>query len=365
VALFVAAIAIWFLVRVVEVLLLVFIAVLVAVYLSAVTDELQPRLRVARWIPLTITVIVTVAVLIGVAALLVPPVIDQTQALIGGLPNALTDAQTALAKLARRYPVLRETELADPSSGLVTSLINDATNFLRGSLVPYLRAGGKLFIEGFSVLIMALYLARNPTIYRTGMIALVPPRYRPLAERILRDISATLRAWVVGQLLAMLFLGVLTAAGLVALGVPYWLAFGAFTGLVAVVPFFGTLVSTLLPALFVIGGGNWIKVLAVILLGVLVHIIEANVIVPRIMERKVSLPPVLTISSVLIMAVLLGPIGLIVAVPVLAVTMVIVRHVLQEAIYGDAAPPIEAAVLKTTGQYRVPEPEPEPPPTPA
>lgn len=365
-ALFVAAIAIWFLVRVVEVLLLVFIAILVAVYLSAVTDELQPRLRVARWIPLTIAVVVTVAVLIGVAALLVPPVIDQTQALISGLPNALTDAQTALAKLARRYPVLRETELADPSSGLVTTLINDATNFMRGSLVPYLRAGGKLFIEGFSVLIMALYLARNPTIYRQGMIAIVPPRYRSLAERILRDISATLRAWVVGQLIAMLVLGVLTAAGLVALGVPYWLAFGAFTGLVAVVPFFGTLVSTLLPALFVIGGGSWIKVLAVILLGILVHLIEANVIVPRIMERKVSLPPVLTISSVLIMAVLLGPIGLIVAVPVLAVSMVIIRHVLQEAIYGDAAP-LEAAVLKTTGQYRVPEPDPEPvpPPTPA
>src|SRR5439155_1328554 len=107
--------------------------------------------------------------------------------------------------------------------------------------------------------------------------------------------------------------------GLWALGVPYWLAFGIFTGLVAVVPFFGTLVSTLLPALFVVGTGNWTKVLAVIVLGVLVHVIEANVVVPRIMERRLALPPVLTIASVLIMGTLIGVVGLVVAVPVLAV----------------------------------------------
>lgn len=344
-ALFVAAIAIWFLVRVVEVLLLVFIAVLLAVYLSAATDALQRRLRVRRWVGLTIAVVATVAGLIGMAALLMPPVIEQTRALISSLPNTLADAQTALAQLARRYPVLRSTELADPSSGIVATLINDATAFLRGSLVPYLRYGGKLFIEGFSVVVMALYIARSPGLYHLGLVSLVPPRFRSLADRIAVDIGATLRAWVVGQLLAMLVLAILTAVGLLALGVPYWLAFGAFTGLVAVVPFFGTLVSTLLPALFVVGSGNWVKVTAVILLGVLVHLIEANVIVPRIMERKVSLPPVLTISSVLIMATLLGPIGLIVAVPVLAVTMVIVRHVLHGAIYEEGAA-FEPAVLR-------------------
>src|SRR5207247_11000386 len=117
------------------------------------------------------------------------------------------------------------------------------------------------------------------------------------------------------------------ALGLWALGVPYWLAFGIFTGLVAVVPFFGTMVSTLLPALVVVGTGDWLRVLAVIALGVAVHVLEANVVVPRIMQRQVSLPPVLTIASVLTMGTLIGVVGLVVAVPVLAVTMVVVRHI--------------------------------------
>jgi len=353
VALFVAALAIWFIVRVVEVLLLVFIAVLCAVYLSGVTDILERRFRLARWLGLAIAVVATLAAVVGIGAVIVPPVLAQTQSLISGLPQTLTNIQNVIAGWAREYAVLRDTELANPASGLVASLINDATNFLRGSILPYVTAGGKLFIEGASVVVMSLYLAVQPRLYRDGILSLLPPRHRPVGARVLDDAGATLRAWVVGQLLAMLVLALLTAIGLWVLGVPYWLAFGIFTGLVAVVPFFGTLVSTLLPALFVVSTGNWVKVLAVILLGVAVHVVEANVVVPRIMERRLALPPVLTIASVLTMGILIGVVGLVVAVPVLAVTMVVLRHVVQGEVYGDAGH-AEPAVLRATGEFVAP-----------
>ncbi|NJD09519.1 MAG: AI-2E family transporter, partial [Gemmatimonadetes bacterium] len=153
-----------------------------------------------------------------------------------------------------------------------------------------------------------------------------PPRHRERARDILTVLGRTLRAWFVGQLLAMFVLGLLTWIGLVLLRVPYALAFGVFTGAVAIVPFFGTLVSTLLPALFVLGGGGMLQALWVVLLGVGVHLFEANVVAPMIMERQVHLPPVLTILSVLIMAHLLHVIGLLVAVPVLAVVLVVGRR---------------------------------------
>jgi predicted PurR-regulated permease PerM len=355
VALFVAALAIWFVIRVVEVLLLVFIAALCAVYLSAITDLLERRFRLARWLGLTTAVLATLAAVAGIGAIILSPVVEQTQALVSGLPQTLTNIQNVIAAWAREYPLLRNTELANPQSGLVVGLINDATTFLRGSLLPYVTAGGKLFIESASVVVIALYLARQPRLYRDGILSLVAPKHRPVAARIADDAGATLRAWVVGQLLAMTVLALLTALGLWVLGVPYWLAFGIFTGLVAVVPFFGTLVSTLLPALFVVGTGEWVRVLAVIALGVVVHVVEANVVVPRIMERQISLPPVLTIASVLVMGTLLGVVGLVVAVPVLAVVIVVVRHVLQGEIYGDATA-AEPAVLRATGEYRTPRP---------
>ncbi|HEY6808918.1 MAG TPA: AI-2E family transporter [Gemmatimonadales bacterium] len=355
-ALFVAALAIWFVLRVVGVLLLVFLAALVAVYLSSITDQLERRFRLRRWMGLSVAIVITLAGIAGVGALIVPQVIDQTQALVAGLPQSLTDIQNVLARWASEYPVLRRSELANPSSGLVASLINDATEFLRGSLFPYLRAGGKLFIEAASVVVMALYLARGPALYRDGVLSLVPPRQRDVAAGILADAGATLRAWVGGQLLAMTVLAVLTALGLLILGVPYWLAFGVFAGVAAVVPFFGTLVSTIIPALFVVGTGDWVRVVAVLLLGVVVHVIEANLVGPLIMEKKVSLPPVLTIASVLVMGTLLGLVGLVVAVPILAVTMVVIRHILQGQIYGDTVL-AEPAVLRHSAEFRIPKPK--------
>ena len=188
-------------------------------------------------------------------------------------------------------------------------------------------------IEVVSVAIMGIYLALHPGLYRELLIAIFPPVHRDLVRNVLQDLSRTLRAWIVGQIASMMLLGGLTAIGLWALGVPYWLTFGIFTGIVAIVPFFGSLVSTLLPAAFVLGEGGPGRALAVVLLGVLVHLVEGNLVAPLIMQRPVNLPPVMTIMGVLIMGKLLGPVGLLVAVPTLVVLDVIMRRILISRIY--------------------------------
>jgi predicted PurR-regulated permease PerM len=142
----------------------------------------------------------------------------------------------------------------------------------------------------------------------------------------------------------MFVLGALTAIGLWALSVPYWLAFGIFTGVVSVVPFFGTLISSLVPALFVLADGDGVRALLVLALGFVIHAIENNLVNPIIMQKHASLPPVLTIMSVLILGKLLGPMGLLVAVPLLSVVMVIVRKLLVERTYGDPPAGAHAAV---------------------
>src|SRR5439155_734234 len=80
---------------------------------------------------LTAAVLATLAVVAGIGAIILSPVVEQTQALIAGLPQTLTNTQNVIAAWAREYPFLRNTELANPQSGLVAGLINDATTFLR------------------------------------------------------------------------------------------------------------------------------------------------------------------------------------------------------------------------------------------
>jgi predicted PurR-regulated permease PerM len=203
-----------------------------------------------------------------------------------------------------------------------------------GDVVPKVLSLVNVLVSLFSVVVMALYLALHPALYREWLIVLFPPIHRDLVRDVLADCASSLRAYIVGLLLTMTFLGTLTAIGLYLLGVPYYITFGVFTGLATIVPFFGTLLATTLPALFVLtgpDGGH--AALWVIGLGIVVHLIEGNVVSPYIMSKQVDLPPVLTIVFVLVVGKLLGGLGLLVAVPALAVIMVIVRRILLTRIY--------------------------------
>ncbi|HEV2131545.1 MAG TPA: AI-2E family transporter [Longimicrobiaceae bacterium] len=316
-----------FMYSVAEILLLLFISALFAVYLATITDFLQERGGLPRWMGVSIALLITIVGLTAVGWLIVPPVLEQTQGLLEALPALLARWEVGLMALAARYPLLREM-MPPPEStgGYFSGAFGNLGDYFAG-IFPYLYSGLYLVIHLFSVLVMGIYFALRPEMYREGVIALAPPVHRELVRDIFGDLANTLRAWIVGQILAMIFLGVLTWIGLELLRVPYALAFGVFTAVVAIVPFFGTLVSTLLPALFMLGSGGLGHALLVALLGVVVHLLEANFVAPVIMERKVHLPPVLTILSVLIMAELLGVIGLLVAVPVLATLMVIIRRI--------------------------------------
>ncbi|MDO8666846.1 MAG: AI-2E family transporter, partial [Gemmatimonadales bacterium] len=233
--------------------------------------------------------------------------------------------------------LFRRTGIASTETGLVTTLLTETMEFLRRGVVGYATATGRLVIDGIAVMVMALYLAYRPSLYADGVVALAPPRHREATRAILADLGQTLRAWVGAQLLAMVVLALFTGLGLWLLDVPYWLAFSIFTGVVVLVPFFGTLVSTLLPALLVLGDRGGLAFLAVASVGVIVHVIEANLVHPIIMHHRVALPPVLTILSVLVMAKMGGVLGLLVAVPTLATVMVLTRHILIFQVYNERA----------------------------
>ncbi len=313
-----------------ELLILFFIAVLLAVYLSALTDWFQRRLRLPRALGIAAGVVLTVVAFWGVGFLLIPPLTTQVGDLLALMPRRLMIWEADLVRLAERYPVVRD--LLGPiqeGRSYFGSMFGEIGSWFTDA-VPYVFSGLWFLVHAFAVLAMAIFLTANPSLYRADLLQLVPPRNRVLASDILVELAGTLRAWLGGQLMAMAVLGVFTWIGLELLRVPYALAFGVFTGLAALIPFFGSLFSTLLPALYVLPFGGWLWALAVVLLGVVVHVFEANVVAPKVFERQVRLPPVWTLLSVLIALKLLGPIGMIVAVPILAVGRVLVKRLYVE-----------------------------------
>lgn len=344
----------WLLGVAADVFLLLFIAVILSLYLGAVTDFLVTRARLPRSLAFSAALISTVVAIVGLFWLLVPPVAEQTRQLFQVLPTYIDTWEGGIDRFMARFPAAQE--FWTPGEHRATRAVFTQVSGWFTDLAPKVFSLVHVFISIFSVAVMAIYLTLHPGIYREWLIALFPPIHRDLIRDVLRDLADTLRAYITGQLFAMFVLGALTAFGLWLLGVPYWLTFGVFTGAVAVVPFFGTLISTALPALFVLGGpGGLTKAMWVVLLGVGIHLFESNIVQPLVMAKKVELPPVLTIMSVLVVAKLLGPVGLVVAVPMLATLMVIVRRILINRIYEGKG--FRRSTRDVALMLRVPAPE--------
>ncbi|MBK8250900.1 MAG: AI-2E family transporter [Gemmatimonadetes bacterium] len=327
----------WLLARAADIFLLLFVAIIFSLYLGAASQGIERRTGLPRGVAFTVAFVATLAAAVGLVTLLVPPVVEQTQQLVANLPTYRDAWQAWVERLLARYPVLRQV-WADESGKMVGTLVQQAEAAL-GGVVPRVVGLGHAVVNIVSILVMSIFLALHPGTYREWLIALFPPVRRDLARDVLRDLANTLRSWIVGQLWAMAILAVLTAAGLYVLDVPYWLTFGVFTGAVAIIPFFGTLISSTIPALFVLGGegvfgmGPGGHAVAVAALGFLIHIVEANLVIPLITQKQVEIPPVLSMMAVLLVGRLLGPAGLPVAVPMLAVAIVLVRRILVNRVY--------------------------------
>ena len=322
----------WLAGQVAHVFLLLFIGIMISVYLGALSGVLQRRARIPGGWALGAAVLITLGGLAVLFYILVPPLIVQTRELVRVLPTYITGWEAAIDRLVGRVPALAS--VYEPGQHKLLLALYDQVAAQFNDVVPKVFGIVEVLISIFSVCVMGLYLAIHPALYREWLIALFPPIHRDLVRDVLTDCADSLRAYIVGLLLAMSFLATLTAIGLSVLHVPYALTFGVFTGLATIVPFFGTLLATALPVLFVIGGPDGgTRAIWVVVVGIVVHLIEGNVVAPLIMSKKVDLPPVLTIVFVLIIGALLGPLGLLVAVPGLAVIMVIVRRILLTRLY--------------------------------
>jgi predicted PurR-regulated permease PerM len=329
---------IWLFKTVAPVFVLLMLGVLISLYLGAVADWLREHTRMPEGLALAMAIFGSLGALVLLAFILVPPVIDQTRQLVQQMPTFISSWETGISNLASRFPALRDM-VGDQGDHRTVRALYDQLSGTFGSIPTKLFEMISAAISVFAVGVMGIYLTLHPALYREWLIALFPPIHRDLVRDVLADLADSLRAYIVGQLMTMTFLGAITALGLYVLNVPFWLPFGIFTGLVAIVPFFGTLLSTTLPALFVLTGTGYHgfsplgHALLVVGLGVVVHLIEGNIVSPLVMSKKVDLPPVLTIMAVLVIGQLLGPLGLIIALPTLAALMVIVRRILITRIY--------------------------------
>ena len=155
---------------------------------------------------------------------------------------------------------------------------------------------------------------------------------------MLADVCSTLQRWLLGQSVAMAFIGVFPTMALWILGIPFAVLLGFFSGLVSFVPFSGAVVSAVPPVLLALVFDP-ILALWVILAYVLIQQVESQVIQPVVMSRAVSLHPAVVLFGILVMGMLFGVVGLLLAVPLVASLQVLARELWVERMNQIGADP--------------------------
>lgn len=328
----VAAVAIvavaWLAWRLLDVLVLIFGGVLVATALRTLSNPLQERLRLPARLALGLTIVGLFA-LLGLAVWLMGDrVVEQFANLRQQLPKALDAAQGWLQSHSLGQTALDLWNNAKSGEQVWRRLASLAAMTL-GTLSSALL-----------VLVIGIYLAGDPSLYRRGFLHLVPLEQRPAVDRALRAAGVGLSRWLLGQGLSMLAIGSMTAIGLALLGMPMALTLGVITGLLAFVPFFGAVASGILIVLLAFAQGPAMALKAALLM-LAVQQAEDLLLLPFIQRWAVALPPVLGLIAAVMFALLFGPVGVLVATPMMVVLMILVRKLYVERVVETpaAAPP--------------------------
>ncbi len=189
-----------------------------------------------------------------------------------------------------------------------------------------------------------IFLAANPGMYRSGILQLLPASRRKRMGDVIDEVVITLRWWILGQFFSMTVIGSLTGIALWLLGMPFALALGILAGLFEFVPYVGPIVTGFLAGLLAFVESP-LQALYVVLIYTGIQQFESNVLTPIVHRYTVSLPPVLSLIGVLAMGALFGFVGVLVATPLLAVVLVLVKMIYIEEVLGEV-PELPRQLLK-------------------
>lgn len=179
-----------------------------------------------------------------------------------------------------------------------------------------------------------VYFAFSPNLYYEGAINLFPPNNQSRVREVLDTLGFNLRRWIVGRIIVMAINGGLTALGLWFLGVPLALPLGIITGFFNFIPNIGPFLAAI-PAVLIAFTQSPTQALYTAILFFIIQNLEGFVLSPLVQQKAVELPPVLIIAAQLLLGILFGFIGVLLAVPVVAVVFVLVRMLYIEDLLGN------------------------------
>lgn len=317
----------WLAWNVADILFLAFAGLLLGVFLRTLVRFLQRVIPLPSGWALLVVVVLLLGFFGFIIWLLTPRLSRDFSELINDVPAAFDHLENQLQQYPWGQSLLQwlppPMQLASPKGQLFAQFTGTLSTTLNG-------LANVIFI-----LFVGFFLAGDPQMYYAGLLHLVPSTRRERLRGVLDELIATLRWWLLGQLFSMVVIGALTGIGLWLLGMPFALAIGVVAGLLEFIPYVGPILTGALAGLFALMISPW-EALYVILLYIGIQQFEGNILIPLVHQYTVALPPALTLTAFLIVWSLFGFTGLLVATPLVAVVVVLVKMLyIEDVLHGS------------------------------
>jgi predicted PurR-regulated permease PerM len=315
------------LVRHPEVPLLLFGAILGAVFLDALARPLRRGLGAPRWLAVAVVALLLVAAVGAGAWAMGPPLYEQGSQLAERLPDLLGGVERTLSASLRPLRPSPGGDAAAPGWDGVARFVFGSLGGVFSTSLGVL--GGA--VAGFA---LSVFLALDPGRYRDGALLLLPERRRARVRGVLGAVTHALRWWLVGRAVAMAIVALLTGIGLVLLGMPLALSLALVAGVLTFVPYAGPVLAAV-PAVLIALAVSVQQALLVAALYWAIQLVENYVVTPLVQGRAVSLPAALLILAQVGFGTVLGGLGLLLATPLAVAAIVLVQALYVQDVLGE------------------------------
>lgn len=297
----------------INLLLLAFAGILLAVILRAITSWIERHTRLNGAIAYAATIFLLGAIAVGLGILLAPRMVTQLSEVARTMPQSLRRLEAPLERTAAGRDVLHAAQRILRGSG-AESHLSQMASAVTGAITDLVL-----------VVVIGFFAALSPRGYREGVLLLLPESRRPRARQIAGEMEHQLKWWLLGQMVPMVVLGIASAIGLWVLGVQLPWTLGLLTGLAVFLPYAGTILAGI-PSVLMGLEKSPHTAIYVLILYTLLHVAEGYFLTPLVQRRAVRLPPVLTVLVQYFLWTVAGILGLAMAAPLAGAGIVLVKE---------------------------------------
>ncbi len=305
-----------------EALMLIYVSALIAMGFSPLVRVIERRKgKTKRRVPRVLAILVIYLAIIGlvvlVGVIVVPPLIDQASTLWGKLPQEFKKLQAVLIKnklLTHSISLQEAVQNAPAGTG---------GNAVGTVLFAVWTVGGGVF-GTITILILSFYLLIEAEALFKYFVGFLNEAHRAHVTTASREVVSKVSAWLRAQMLLAGVMGTFAAIGLGIMGEPFFYVVALIAAIGETVPIVGPIIGGT-AAVAVAFTSSPKLALEVGIYFLVLHQLEANILVPKIMERRVGVSPVTVMVALLIGGALWGIVGAILAIPTAAILSVIVE----------------------------------------